>query len=148
MSQSSPFLNRWLSQVGPNVAIEALSDLLANGALYVVDAGGRVLFWSRGAERLLGFSHEKVLGQPCKQVIRCSDGRPFCCASELGIIKDAIVELERADGVEVRVRRSARAFFDAGGLFAGALEVLWPEAGLDTVQRQSERHGGVVEEHA
>ena len=28
MSQSSPLFNRWLSQVGPDVAIEVLTDLL------------------------------------------------------------------------------------------------------------------------
>ena len=130
MSQSSPFLNRWLSQIGPNIALEALTDLLDVGAIYGVDGEGRVLFWSRGAERLLGFSHEQILGQPCRLAIRCADGRPYCCVSEHGSIKDAAVELERADGGKVRVRRSARAFFDPAGQFAGALEALWPEAAL------------------
>jgi len=130
MSPSSPFLNRWLSQVGPNVALEALAELLDGGALYVVDSQGQVLFWSLGAQRLLGFSHDDVLGKPCRLAIRCADGRPFCCVSEQGRIKDAAVELERADGGKVRVRRNARAFFDAAGVFAGALEVLWPEAAL------------------
>ena len=134
MSQSSPFLNRWLSQIGPSIALEALADLLDSGALYGVDGEGHVLFWSRGAERLLGFSHEQILGQPCRLAIRCADGRPYCCVSEQGTIKDAAVELERADGNKVRVRRSARAFFDPSGQFAGALEALWPETALPTVQ--------------
>ena len=130
MSPSSPFLNRWLGQVGPDSALEALADLLGGGALYVVDAQGQVLFWSLGAERLLGFSHGQVLGQPCRLAIRCADGRPYCCVSGAGRINDAAVELERADGGKVRVRRNARAFFDEDGRFAGALEVLWPEAAL------------------
>lgn len=134
MSQSSPFLNRWLSQIGPNIALETLTDLLDGGALYGVDGEGRVLFWSRGAERLLGFSHEQILGQSCRQAIRCADGRPYCCVSEQGTIKDAAVELERADGGKVRVRRSARAFFDLSGKFAGALEALWPEAAFSSTQ--------------
>lgn len=134
MSQSSPFLNHWLSQVGPHVAVEALSDLLEGGALYAVDAEGQVLFWSQGAERLLGFSHGQVLGQPCRQAIRCADGQPFCCVSAQGSIKDAAAELRRADGSHVRVRRNARAFFDAAGQFTGALEVLWPEDALAVSQ--------------
>lgn len=138
MSQTSPFLNRWLSQVGPNFAVEALSDLIG-GALYIVDSEGQVLFWSRGAERLLGFTREQVLDQPCRRAIRCADGQPFCCVSEYGTIKDAPFELEHAEGGEVRVRRSARAFFDASGRFAGALEVLWPETGFIGSQNGKEQ---------
>lgn len=134
MSLSSPFLNRWLSQIGPHAALEALSELLDGGALYVVDAEGHVLFWSRGAERLLGYTHEQVLGNPCRLAIRCADGQAFCCVSEQGTIKDTAVELARADGTAVRVRRNARAFFDASGQFAGALEVMWPEAALSVSQ--------------
>jgi len=129
MSQFSPFLNRWLSQVGPDVAMEALADMLDCGAVYLVDAEARILFWSRGAERLLGFGHEEVLGQPCRNAIRCEDSRPVCGIAEHGTIQGDAIELEHALGGKVRVRRSARAFFDATGQFAGAIEVLWPESG-------------------
>ncbi|MFM8330185.1 MAG: sigma-54 interaction domain-containing protein [Candidatus Methylumidiphilus sp.] len=128
MSQYSPFLNRWLSQIGPSLAVEALSELLGEAALYAVDAEGNVLFWSLGAERLLGYSAEHVLGQPCRLALRCADGQAYCCVSEQGSIKDAAALLSRADGGRVRVRRFARAFFDAAGQFAGAVETLWPEA--------------------
>ena len=129
MSQSSPFLNRWLSQVGPDTAMEALADMLDCGAVYLVDAETRILFWSRGAERLLGFGHEEVLGQPCRTAIRCADDRQVCGIAEHGTIQGDAMELQHALGGKVRVRRSARAFFDATGQFAGAIEVLWPESG-------------------
>lgn len=146
MSQSSPFLNRWLSQIGPNFAMEALSEMLDCGALYVIDAEGRILFWSRGAERLLGYGHEEALGQSCKTTVRCQDERRICCVSEKGAIQGDALELERRDGGKVRVRRSARAFFDAHGQFAGAMEVLWPETGGMTLP-QGQPEGKVEEFH-
>lgn len=145
MSQTSPFLSHWLSQIGPNLVLESLTDLLDGGALYGVDGQGMVQFWSRGAERLLGFSHEQILGQPCRLAIRCVDGRPYCCVSAQGTIKDAAVTLETAEGKSVRVRRSARAFFDDEGQFIGALEVLWPEVPLQsgTVEEESQEFHGI-----
>jgi len=154
MSQSSPYLNQWLNQIGPNIALEALTDLLEGGALYGVDGEGRVLFWSLGAERLLGFSHEQILGQPCRLAIRCADGRPYCCASAQGSIKDAAVVLEKADGKPLRVRRWARAFFGPDGEFIGALEVLWPESpplsprSLPEEEETEEFHGIVTRDPA
>ncbi|MDD5035213.1 MAG: sigma 54-interacting transcriptional regulator [Methylococcaceae bacterium] len=144
MIRSSPFLNRWLSQVGPSIAMEALSDMLDCGALYGIDQEGRILFWSRGAEALLGYGPEQVLGQPCNQAIRGAGERPLCCIAEQGSVKGDAVELLRADGGKLRVRRSARAFFDAEGRFAGALEVLWPEAGFSP---PSHAEGKVEEFH-
>lgn len=134
MSHSSPFLNRWLSQVGPDLAVGALADMLDCGAVYVVDAEARILFWSRGAERLLGFSPEEVLGRPCQTAIRCGEGRQVCGIAERGTIRGEHMELEQARGGKVRVRRCARAFFDTAGRFAGAVEVLWPEAEVLPVQ--------------
>ena len=131
MSQASPFLNRWLSQIGPDMAMEALSDMLDCGALFVVDGASQVLFWSRGAERLLGIGHAQALGKPCQSLIRCQDGRSVCIA-EKGKISGDPVDLHLPSGASLRVRRSARAFFDASGQFVGGLEVLWPEAGDGT----------------
>ena len=128
MSQASPFLNRWLSQIGPDMAVEALSDMLDCGALFVVDGASQVLFWSRGAERLLGVRHADALGKPCQSLIRCKDGQSVCVAERGEILGDAI-DLSLPGGASLRVRRSARAFFDAAGQFVGALEVLWPETG-------------------
>jgi PAS domain S-box-containing protein len=146
MSQASPFLNRWLSQIGPDLAMEALSEMLDCGALYAVDAEGRILFWSRGAERLLGFGHEEALGQSCKLTVRCEDERRVCCVSEKGVIQGDALELERRDGGKIRMRRSARAFFDAQGQFAGAMEVLWPETGGVSLP-QAQPDGKVEEFH-
>lgn len=130
MTQFSPFLNRWLSVVGPDRALSTLAELMG-GAVFAVNADGEILLWSRGAERLLGFSSEQVLGQPCSSVILCRDHDIRGSVAEEGRIYSIPFEVEHANGGTLRVKRSAQAFFDAQGCFAGAIEMLWPETELD-----------------
>jgi len=127
MSQFSPFLNRWLSAVGPDRALATLAELTGD-AVFAVNAEGEILLWSRGAERLLGFSGDQVLGQPCGSVIRCRESDVRNSVAEKGRIDGMSIELNHAGGGTVRVKRTARAFFDAQGRFAGAIEMLCPEA--------------------
>ncbi len=132
MSQSSPLFNRWLSQIGPDTGIEALSDLLDNGVIFAVDAETKILFWSRGAERILGLSSEQVIGKPCSEAIHCEQGKDPCNLAELGIIKDQYVKIRCAGSNSNSFFRTARAFFDAEGKFAGAFEVLRPESPMQS----------------
>ncbi|MGX2041689.1 sigma-54 interaction domain-containing protein [Methylocaldum sp. MU1018] len=127
MSQFSPFLNRWLSAVGPDTALSALAEL-TGGAVFAVNADGEILLWSRGAERLLGFSSDQVLGRPCRAALRCRESDVRDSAAQKGRIDSLSTEFDHANGGTVRVKRSTRAFFDAQGQFAGSIEVLWPEA--------------------
>ncbi|CAI8905207.1 sigma-54 interaction domain-containing protein [Methylocaldum szegediense] len=126
MTQFSPFLNRWLSAVGPDKALSTLAELMG-GAVFAINADGEILFWSRGAERLFGFSSEQVLGRPCGSVIRCHDHDGWSSVVQEGKIRGIPFEVEHAKGGTIRVKRSAQAFFDAQGRFAGAIEILWPE---------------------
>jgi len=50
--------------------------------VYVVDGAQRILFWNKGAERLLGFSEAEVRGRRCYAVLRgrLSSGEPLCQA--------------------------------------------------------------------
>ncbi|WKJ92353.1 sigma 54-interacting transcriptional regulator [Methylomonas montana] len=147
MSQSSPFFNRWLSQMGPDQVIAILTELVDSGAVFAVDAGGKVLFWSKGAEKLFGLPAESVLGKPCAQTLGCEEGQDPCGLAELGSIKAQIVKPKRANGERVSCYRTARAFFDAEGQFAGALEFLQPQASTETVigkQGNSESFHGIL----
>jgi two-component system response regulator AtoC len=128
MSQSSPLFNRWLSQVGPDKAVEVLTDLLDSDAVFVVDAEAKILFWSLGAERLLGLRSEEVIGKPCTEAIHCEESSDPCGLAEQGLIKDQSIRVLRSGGGGISFFRTARAFFDAGGKFAGAFEVLRPES--------------------
>jgi PAS domain S-box-containing protein len=128
MTQFSPVLKHWLGAVGADHALSVLAELMEGGAVYVLDAEGRLLFWSRGAERLLGFAANEVLDRPAEAVLRCRSCDGHGALIERGRIDREPTEVERADGGTLRVRRSVRAFYDANGVFAGAIGTLWPEA--------------------
>lgn len=51
----------------------------ADGAM-LVDLEGKVVYWNRAAERLLGFRAEEVVGRPCHDVLRGETlgGHPLC----------------------------------------------------------------------
>jgi transcriptional regulator with PAS, ATPase and Fis domain len=131
MTRALPSLDGWLGQIGPSAAIEALTDMFDCGVVYAIDGAGQILFWSRGAERLLGFEGSAVIGRDCRDILRCEQPESLCGIAEKVAIQGQALEIETAGG-RIRVRRSGRAFFDDQGRFAGALEVLWPETGMAT----------------
>ena len=49
-------------------------------AMFEIDSKGRILFWNRAAQNILGFRPEEVVGQSCWKVISGKDlvGNPFC----------------------------------------------------------------------
>lgn len=128
MSQSSPFFNRWLSQIGPDQVVSILTELIDVGAVFVIDSGGKILFWSKGAEKLFARPADSVLGKICTEALGCEQGSDPCGLAEHGSIKDQIVTLKRPNGGAIDCLRTARAFFDASGQFAGAIEFLQPQA--------------------
>lgn len=147
MSQSSPFFNRWLSQMGPDQVIAILTELVDAGAVFAVDASGKVLFWSKGAEKLFSLPAESVLGKSCAHTLGCEEGQDPCGLAELGSIKAQIVKPKRANGERITCYRTARAFFDAAGQFAGALEFLRPHASTENAigkQGNSESFHGIL----
>lgn len=127
MSQSSPFFNRWLSQIGPDQAVAILTELVDAGAVFAIDASGNILFWSKGAEKLFGRAADTVLGKVCSEALGCDEGSDPCGLAEHGTIKAQIVQVRRLGGGSVACYRTARAFFDASGQFAGAIEFLQPQ---------------------
>jgi transcriptional regulator with PAS, ATPase and Fis domain len=128
MSLASPLFKNWLSHVGPDRAIEALTDLIDAGAVFVVDAAGRILFWSRGAEKLFGWSEEQVIGRPCGEVLGSGYADDPCGLAETGFIRARSVRLQKRGGAAIASYRTARAFFDAQGRFTGAIERFQPES--------------------
>ncbi|MGY6277355.1 sigma-54 interaction domain-containing protein [Methylomonas sp. MgM2] len=145
MSQISPFFNRWLSQIGPDRVVAILTELVDAGAVFVIDAGGKILFWSKGAENLFGRTAESVLGRNCTEALGCEEGSDPCGLAEHGSIKSQMVALKRPNGGAVNCYRTARAFFDASGEFAGAIEFLQPRAAVvpatDTQDQYDSFHG-------
>lgn len=59
--------------------LTAMLERAAEGAMLVAQ-DGRVAFWNRAAQRLLGFKAQEVVGRPCCEVIRGEtlNGHPLC----------------------------------------------------------------------
>lgn len=108
-----------------------LTELVDAGAVFVIDAGGKILFWSKGAEKLFGRPAESVLGRNCTEALGCEEGSDPCGLAEHGSIKSQVVSLKRPNGGAVSCYRTARAFFDASGEFAGAIEFLQPRSAVE-----------------
>jgi PAS domain S-box-containing protein len=106
---------------------ETLAEFYPDHAVFAVDADRNVVFWSRGAERVLGFRAEEVLGHHCLKANRCTTCMRGCGIAEHGRVEDVPLTMFRADGASVRVRKTGQAFFDETGAFQGGVEMLRPE---------------------
>ena len=125
-SSGETSLNRWLDGVGADRAFTALVESLGDtAAVFAVDDQRRVVFWSRGAEQLLGFAAEDVVGRSCLESNRCVPCLRGCGVAEHRELDGVDLTLHHADGEPVAVRKFARAFHD-GDRFLGAVEVLTP----------------------
>jgi transcriptional regulator with PAS, ATPase and Fis domain len=122
-------LQSWLDLTGGPEAFAALADLCPDAAVFAVDGDRNVVFWSKGAERLLGFAAGDLLGQHCLKGSRCAACMQGCGLTEHGLVQGAALEMYRADGGRVPVRKYARAFVDAQGRFQGGVELLVPAGG-------------------
>ncbi|MCQ8116939.1 sigma-54 interaction domain-containing protein [Methylomonas rosea] len=134
MASSSPLFKRWLGQIGADQVVEVLTDLFESGAAFIVDSNSDILLWSKGAEQLFGLSATETIGKPCKTALNCDRGNDPCNLAELGIVKSQAVRIHRPDGRTLNCYRTARAFYDSNGGFAGAIEFLQPQS--DTAPEQ------------
>ncbi|TPQ26730.1 sigma-54 interaction domain-containing protein [Methylomonas koyamae] len=127
MAFSSPQLKRWLGQIGADQVLEVMTDLFETGAVFIVDANSDILLWSKGAEQLLGLSAASAVGKPCKTTLNCDNDNDPCNLAQLGIVKAQAVRIQHPDGRTLDCYRTAKAFYDNAGNFAGAIEYLQPQ---------------------
>jgi len=95
---STPWSERWVRRFGTT-----------NEALFVADDRGRIQYWSEGAERLVGYREDEVLGKRCYSVL-CGrrGGRAWCqpdCAIRRTVRRGA---LPAHAAMDVRTRGGAR----------------------------------------
>jgi len=126
MTQSSPTLLDWLSTVGTDQALKALAELLEDPAILIIGSDERILYWSHGAEKLLGFTSEQILGKSCHQIIADGSHRSHGGTAELGKISEELLQMQHSNGERIEVTRSAHAFFDHHGQLAGTIEMIQP----------------------
>jgi two-component system response regulator AtoC len=133
MNPSSDYFKHWLTLLGPDHVIDTLTDLIGNGAVLAVDVNGTILFWSKGAEKLFGWSASEVLDKPCIEIFNSADtSNPYHLSNQT-IIKAHPVNLHKKDGGLINCYRSLHTFVDAKGQFAGALEFLQPQNTLSPI---------------
>ena len=125
--KSNESLQSWIHGVGLMEALAALAEFAEPGAVFAVDAEGRIRFWSRGAEHLIGIAAAGAVGRPATELVVCHECDGLAVLMERGCVRDEPAELRRPNGARLRVSRSGRAFHSPEGNFAGAVILLRAE---------------------
>jgi diguanylate cyclase (GGDEF)-like protein/PAS domain S-box-containing protein len=109
-------------------------DLLDNlyDGVYFVDEQRRITYWNKGAERITGYSRERVLGFSCADRllmhvdeqghVLCEAGCPLLKTMADGQTREAPVFLHHASGHRVPVLVRAAPIYDDQGHVVGAVE--------------------------
>jgi PAS domain S-box-containing protein len=100
-----------------------MADVIAD-AMFVVDEDRRIIFWSRRAEEMTGFTPSDVLGKNCCADERCNNcpkGCPLFQAGEM-IGKEGIFATK--DGRVIPVLKNGMLFRNRRGRILGAVETI------------------------
>ncbi len=101
-------------------------------ALFQMDAAGRIVTWNAGAERLLGYTAEEIVGQPGARIFVPEDVAAGAPRSEM----DRAATLGRADDERWHLRKDGTRFWcngvltamrDDGGRLSGFAKVMRDE---------------------
>lgn len=113
-------------------------DNLYDG-VYFVDPNRVVTFWNKGAERITGYTSERVIGHPCSDnllnhvnvdgVELCLNQCPLASCLEDGDVHEADVFLHHADGHRIPVLVRVSPMKDSQGSIIGAVETFTSETG-------------------
>lgn len=131
--------------------LRSLLDNLREG-VYFTDLDRRVLYWSKGAERISGFPAAEVVGRRCSDNILTHVDQEGCalCAGECslkaamedGEPRDSEIFLHHKNGHRLPVHVSVSPIRDAEGHIMGGLETFTDSssamAALDEIERLRE----------
>jgi len=115
--------------------LKDLLDCMADG-IYFVNPERRITFWSKGAERLSGYTAQEVLGKSCADnLLRhvdasgkelCVEGCPLAAVLTDGRMREARVFMHHKFGHRVEITVRATAMRQGAGQIVGAVEVFSP----------------------
>jgi diguanylate cyclase (GGDEF)-like protein/PAS domain S-box-containing protein len=125
---------------------EGILDNMYEG-LYVLDRDRRITYWSKGAERITGYSSDEVLGCFCREnVLNHVDeqGAPLCdsalCPAERSMVTRSTIEntiyLRHKEGHRVAVSTRIAPIKDAEGNIVGAIELFTDNNATVEAQRK------------
>lgn len=110
-------------------------ELLENlyDGVYFVDRERKITYWNKGAERISGYSPERVMGSYCYDnllqhvtengVQLCHNNCPLKATIEDGRPREAEIYLRHADGFRVPVQVRTSPIRDKKGKITGAVEI-------------------------
>jgi two-component system CheB/CheR fusion protein len=92
------------------VFVEGVKDY----ALFQMDVDGNITAWNAGAERILGYSQEEILGKPVDVVFTPED----CAVGEASIELETARKTGRAEDERWHIRKDGTRFFASGVMAA------------------------------
>ncbi|MFZ5856808.1 MAG: diguanylate cyclase [Chloroflexota bacterium] len=111
---------------------QTLIDNMYDG-VYYVDASRRISYWNKGAERLTGYSRNKMVGRFCFDNLLdhvtddgkhlCTNGCPLSATMQDAQPREAEVHLRHADGHRVPILVRTSPIYDENHNVVGAVEV-------------------------
>jgi len=123
-------------------------DLLENlyDGVYFVDRERKITYWNKGAERISGYSPERVIGSFCHDnllqhvtengVQLCHNGCPLLATIKDGNPREAEIFLRHAEGYRVPVWVRTSPIRDEKGDIIGAVEVFSNNQSLTRMKRR------------
>lgn len=110
---------------GAGKLADFVSALLPDAVVFLVDKNRNVQFWSKGAEKHLGYTANYLIGKKCLSGIRCVECVSGCGLSQSAKIENYPITLYSSEGIPKDFHKYAIAFEDDAGEFNGGLEVLF-----------------------
>src|SRR5579871_6444059 len=114
----------------PNI-FRAILDSLQIG-VYLLDRNRRIVFWNRGAERIIGYQRHEVVGHLCQENILpdcgdhgcglCGAACPLALTIHEGKAKEAHVYFRHHDGHKAAMQVWAVPVRDENGIVIGVAE--------------------------
>ncbi len=123
-------------------------DIVENlyDGVYMVDRDRVITYWNKGAERITGYTRERVLGRACRDNILnhvtaegvelCLGLCPLAACMEDGVTREADVFVHHADGHRVPVLVRASPLHETEGSVVGAVETFSSDLGLLAVRQE------------
>ena len=113
---------------------DAISSLLTNlwDGIYVVDADRVIVYWSKAAEEITGYSAEDAVGRRCgrhfvshhtESDFLCEVGCPLAATLHDGEHREARVFLRHSNGLSVPIFVRIFPYYGDDGKIAGVIEV-------------------------